>query len=126
MEKRLAPGKYTTQQRVLSIAPLQHRMKQKGQQVEAEQKRRQILLAMTKVVLQMIALRLQHIVVFVFDLPASPTRLGHRHNVRGSQAMIGDPAIVIELFARFGIDDRKLEPIDRHGIVTPAQELLVR
>jgi hypothetical protein len=32
---------------------------------------------------------------------------------------------VIELFARFGIDDRDLEPIDRHGIVTPAQADLV-
>ena len=38
MEKRLAPGKHTTQQRVLSITPLQHRMEQKGQQSEAEQK----------------------------------------------------------------------------------------
>jgi hypothetical protein len=39
--------------------------------------------------------------------------------------MIGDTAIVLELFARFGMDDRDLEPIDRQGIVTPAQEHLV-
>ena len=125
MEKRLAPGKHTTKQRGRIIAPLSHRMEQQGQQVEAEQKRRQILLAMTNVVLQMIALRLEHIVVFVCDLPAPPTRLGHRHHVLGGQAMIGDTAIVREWFARFGIDDRDLEPIDRHGIVTPAQEDLV-
>ena len=39
--------------------------------------------------------------------------------------MMRDPAIVRELFARFGIDDRDLAPMDRHGIVTPMQEYLV-
>ena len=125
MEKRLAPGQHTTQQCVLNIAPLQHRMEQKGQQIEAEHKRRQIALPMTEVVLQMIALGLEHVVVFVFDLPTPPTRLCHCHHVMGGQAMIGDTAIMIELCARFGIDDRDLEPIDRHGIVTPAQEYFV-
>src|SRR3954470_5952463 len=125
MEKRLAPGQYTTKHRVPIIAPLQYRMEQKGQQVEAEHKRRQILLAMTKVVLQMRALGLEHVIVFVFDLPAPPTRLGYRHHGVGCQAMIGDTAIVIEWFTRCGINDRDLEPIDRQGIVTPAQEYLV-
>src|SRR3989442_9282621 len=97
MEKRLAPGKHTTKQRVLSIAPLQHRMEQKGQQSEAEHKRRQIALAMTEVVLQMIALGFEHVVVFVFDLPTPPTRLCHCHHVIGCQAMIGDTAIMIEV-----------------------------
>jgi hypothetical protein len=31
MEKRLAPGQHLAQQRVLGIAPPQHRMEQKGQ-----------------------------------------------------------------------------------------------
>ncbi len=39
--------------------------------------------------------------------------------------MIGDTAIVIELFARFGMDDRDLEPIDRQGIVTTSQAHVV-
>ena len=85
-------------------------MEQKSQQVEAEHTGRQVLLAMTKVVLQMVPLGLEHVVVFVFDLPAATTRLRNRHNVVIVQAMIGDTAIVIELFARFGIDDRDLEP----------------
>ena len=39
--------------------------------------------------------------------------------------MIGDTTIVIQLFARFGIDDRAVELIDRQGIVTLAQEHVV-
>ena len=40
--------------------------------------------------------------------------------------MIGDTTIVIELFARFGIDDRDVKPIDRQGIVTTAQQHVVQ
>src|SRR5215471_2565210 len=101
-------------------------MEQKGQQVKAEQKRRQILLAMTKVVLQVVPLGLEHVVVFIFDLPASTTRLSNRHHVVRCQAMIGDTAIVVELLTRSGIGDGDLEPIDRQGIVPTAQEDVVK
>ena len=46
-------------------APLQHRMKQKSEGVETEQKRGQVLLAVPKVVLQMVALGLEHVVISV-------------------------------------------------------------
>ncbi len=39
LDKRLAPGKHATQQGILLIAPLQHRMEQQGEEVEAEHKR---------------------------------------------------------------------------------------
>ncbi len=71
MKKRLAPGQYLAQQRVRIIAPLQHRVEQKGQQVEAEHKGCKVLLAMARVVLDMIPLGLEHVVVFVFNFPAS-------------------------------------------------------
>src|SRR4051794_29615582 len=80
---------------------------------------------MAKVVLQMVALRLEHVVIFVFDLPAPTTRLRHMHNVVSRQAMIADTAIVIELFARGGLDDRDGEPIDRQGIGAPSQQHVV-
>lgn len=115
MEKRLAPGKHATQQRVPGIAPLQHRVAQQGQQVEAEHTRREVPLAVTKVVLQMVALGLEHGGVFVCDLPPPTTRLRNVHNGVNRQAMSGDTAIVRQLFARCGIDDRALEPMDRHG-----------
>ncbi len=125
MEKCLAPGKHLAKQRILVIAPLSHRVEQKSQQVEAEHTGRQGLLAMTKVVLQMVPLGLEHVVVVVCDLPAATTRLRNRHNVVIVQAMIGDTAMVRELFARCGMDDRDLEPMDRQGIVTTAQAHVV-
>jgi hypothetical protein len=88
-------------------------MEQKGQKIETEHHRREVLLAMPKVVLQMVAFGLEHVVIFVFDLPASTARLRDVRNIVRVQAMIGDKAVVIELFAGFGIDDRDLEPIDR-------------
>jgi hypothetical protein len=73
----------------------------------------------------MVPLRLEYIVVFVFDFPPPTTRLRHLHNVVIAQTMIGNTAIVIELFARFSIDHRDLEPIDRQRIVTTAQAHVV-
>src|SRR5215510_153096 len=96
-------------------------MTQKGQEVQTEQKRGQVLLAMPKVVLQMVAFGLEDVVLFVFALPASTARVRDVRDVVRVQAMIGDKAVVIELFARFGIDYRALEPIDRQSIVTMTQ-----
>src|SRR5215510_7961649 len=107
MEKRLPSGKHLAQQRVLVIVPLQHRMEQKGQQVEAEQKRRQILLAMPKVVLQMIALGLEHIVVFVFDLPPATTCLRHVHRVGYSCS----PVLALTTVMSNQLTDKALSPL---------------
>ena len=68
---------------------------------------------MAKIVLQMVPLGLQHIVIFVFDLPAPTAGLGDGCDVVRAQAMIGDKAVMIQLFARFGIGYRDLEPMDR-------------
>src|SRR5712692_9762226 len=125
LEKRLAPGTHLAQQRVLGIAPFQHRMEQKGQEVETEQKRREIGLAMTTVVLQMIALGLEDVVVVVVDLPPPTPRVGNVHYVVSRQAMSRDTAMVIQLFARFGLDDGKVEPMDGPSIVTAAQAYVV-
>jgi hypothetical protein len=122
MEKRLASGKHLASQRIFGITPLQHGMEQQGEQVEAEQNRCEVLLTMAKVVLQMVALGLQDVVIFVCDLPAPTTCLCDGRDVVRTQAMIGDTAVVIPWFACFGIDHCALEPMDRQGIVTPTQE----
>ena len=112
LEKRLAPRQHATQSGVLIIAPLQDGVEQEGQQIETEQKRREGLLSVTKVVLQMVALGLEHVVVFVFDLPSPAPRLRHGHHVVSRQTMIGDTAIVLEVLARFGVDDCDRKPMD--------------
>jgi hypothetical protein len=61
---------------------------------------------MPKAVLQMVLLGLEHVVIFVCDLPAPTTCLRDVHDVVRAQAMmIGDKAVVIEVFARFGTHD---------------------
>src|SRR5712692_9761497 len=80
---------------------------------------------MPKVVLQMVALGLEHVVIFVFDLPAPTARLRDVRDVVRAQAMIGDTAVVRELCARCGTHDRDLEPIGRQGIVTTTQEYVI-
>ena len=122
MEKRLAPGQHLAQQRLLVITPLQHRMEQKGEQVEAEHHRREGLLAMPKVVLHMVAFGLEHMVVFIVDLPPPTACLRHPRDVLCRDAVIGDKALVVELFTRCGVDHRDLEPIDRQGILPVEQE----
>ncbi len=80
---------------------------------------------MAEIMLQVIALGLEDVVVFVFDLPSPATRLGHIHDVVRRQAMIGDTAVVIELLACFGVGNGKLKPIDGQGTVTTTQEHVV-
>ncbi|MGE3541099.1 MAG: tRNA guanosine transglycosylase [Candidatus Tectimicrobiota bacterium] len=69
LEKRLAPPQHTTKQHIRRIAPLEYRVEQESQQVEAEQKRCEILLAMAEVLFQMIPLGLEDVIVVVVDLP---------------------------------------------------------
>jgi hypothetical protein len=80
---------------------------------------------MPKSVLQMVALGLEDMVVFVVDLPASSARLRPLRDVVRTQAMIGDTAVVRELCTGLGMPARELAPIDRPGIVTPSQQHLM-
>lgn len=125
VEKRLAPGTHATQQRVPVSAPLPHRVAQPGQQVEAEQNRRAVLLAVPTVVRQLVALGLEPVVVCVGDLPPPPPRVRHVPHVVNRQAMRGDTALGRAWCARGGIDDRARAPMDRPGLVTTAPEDVV-
>ena len=80
---------------------------------------------MTKVVLQMLALGLEHVVGFICDFPAPAPRLCYRLHIIGGQVMIGNTAIVIEWYARVSMDDGARAPMDLQDIVTSAQESLV-
>ena len=80
---------------------------------------------MTKVVLDMIALGLEHVVVFIFDFPPATARLGKLRNVVIRYVMIGDQAVVVELFAGFAMHLDYLKPIHRQGVLTAAQKYIV-
>ena len=65
MEKRLTPGEYLAKQGKVMIAPFQDRMEQKGEEIETEHDRCEVLLAVAKIMLQMVPFGLKHIVIFV-------------------------------------------------------------
>lgn len=76
---------------------------------------------MPKVVPQMVALGLEHVVIVVCDLPAPTACVCNVCDVVRVQAMPGDKAVVRELCARCGTHDRDLEPMGRQGLVTITQ-----
>jgi len=67
---------------------------------------------------------LEHVIVFVFDLPPSSPCLRNVHNIVSGQAMIGNTTIMIELFARGGIDNRDVKPMNGQGIVPTTQHVV--
>jgi hypothetical protein len=124
-EKSLTSCQHPAKQRGLVVAPFQHRMEEQGEEVEAEHHRREVLLAMSKVVLPMGAFGLEYIVVFIVDLPPPTACLRHRRDVFCRDTVIGDQAGVVELFARFGVDHRDLAPMDRQGLFPVEQEHVI-
>ena len=80
---------------------------------------------MAKVVFQLGALGLEPVVVVVCDLPSFTRRLRHVHPVVSRQPVLGEPALVRQLFACVGMAPRALKPRDREGIVTTAQAAIV-
>src|SRR5215813_829000 len=75
--------------------------------------------------LEMVPLGLEHVVVFVFNLPPSTTGLCHLGHVLHTKTVIGDKGIVIELCARFGVDHGDLNPIDRERLLTVLKQHII-
>ena len=100
-------------------------MAQQGEQIEAEQHGREGLLAMPNVVLPMVALGREHLGVCLGDLPPPPACVCHGRDVFCSDAVRGDPTLVGELGARFGVDDRARAPMDRYGRLPVEEEPLM-
>src|SRR5262245_12159086 len=93
--------------------------------MEAEHRRRELWLAVTEVMLAMVAFGLKHVGIFVFNFPPSTTGLGHLCHVLRTETVIGNKGIVIALCARFGIDHGHLAPIDRERWLTVLQQDLI-
>jgi hypothetical protein len=73
----------------------------------------------------MIVFGFEHVVVFVCNLPAPAASLGHFRDVGSVQVMVGDKAVVIELFARVRMHHGDLAPVHREGILAASQGNIV-
>ena len=117
VKKCLASHQGLAKHDVFLIAPLHHRMEQERQQIEAQHRCRQISFTMAEVMLQVIALGLEHIVVLVLTLPPPATGLCHLCHVVRTDTVVGDKRVVIELFTRFGVSDGDFNPVDRERLL---------
>ena len=105
---------------VAFIGQFQQGVQAKSQQVHRHEQTGQMLFAMTKVVLQMIALGLEHIVVFVLDLPTRPPGGHPPGHVVGADVPVGDEAVAVK-HQPLGAGDRHLAPVDLERVVAVGQ-----
>jgi len=97
-----------------------HRMKGKRQQIQQDKQLRQMLFAMPEVVLQMIAVVLQHIEALVFDLPAGARASRNFDHVVRCHRQTGHESAIVGRFS-LGIDDADPEPVDGQRVFSVAQ-----
>ena len=84
-------------------------MDQKGQQDQGGEQISQGLLAVSKVVVEMIALGFERVVILVLDFPSRPPGTGQRRDVALGDAMGGGPGILKD-DAVIGIGGDKFKP----------------
>lgn len=89
-------------------------MDKKSQQIEKEKNHGQILVAMAKVVFNMIALVFKCIKAFVFNFPACPAAFDQLGHIIFIDNNIGHPAIAVSDFSF--IDKLVVKKIDLIGI----------
>ena len=95
-------------------------MGQKSQDNEAREQGRQVLLAVPVVVLEVVALGLQGVVVFVFDFPASAPGRDDRGHVAVVERQGGRKGVVVQHLA-VHVGGGELAPVDRERVIGIAQ-----
>jgi len=86
-----------------------------GEQVEGDKDTGKGFLAVSKVVLEMVSVGLEHVEGLVLDLPSCPSAGGQFSDGVGRDREIGDEAVVVGSLA-LGVEDLDREPIDQDGI----------
>lgn len=107
-------------QSVALIGQFQQGVQAKGQQVHCRQEAGEMLFAVTEVVFQMIAPVFEHVVVFVFNLPARPAGSHQPGHVVGAEEPVGDVTVAVKHRA-LGVGDGQLAPVDLQGIGSLSQ-----
>lgn len=107
------------------IGEVKHGVHQKSQEIEGEQKHRKILLAMTEVMGEMIAVIFEGIVVLVLGFPTGAGRTDNHGHIFIADGMVGDEGVAIEQFPSLFIDDNDFTPVDQQSIITGTEGQVV-
>ncbi len=84
-----------------------------------------MVLPVSKIVFQVIALGLEDIVEIIFRLPATSTRTNHRGNSLGCQIMASDEGILVKHFAIGLTGEGEFAPIDFQSGLGVSQRNLI-
>jgi hypothetical protein len=120
IEKRATRPDLGSQQTIRLVCDFKERMQTKGQQVHRSQKRTEVRLAVTEVVLQVIPLGLEHGVAFILDLPARPSCRHEPDHVLLPDFPVRDEGVVIKQLPIF-IGARHFQPVDFQCVLSLCQ-----
>ena len=95
---------------------LEESMKEKGNHIQRQQRLRQILLAMTEVVLEVVALCFQRVEVLIFNFPATAACLHQLHHRLFADGVAGDPG-VLKGDLPFVVENLQLHPGDYRAVL---------
>jgi len=120
LEKGPPRSQLSADEPVTLIPQLQQGVQAEGQQVHRQQQAGEMLLAVTEVVFQVIAPVLEHVVVFVLDLPARPPGGHQPGHVVGADDPVGDEGVAV-FDLPVGVGDGQFAPVDFEGVVAVGQ-----
>lgn len=124
LEESPPGGGRTSDGAVSIIQPFKRGMGEEGQQAEGGQKIGQMLLAVGKVMVEMIAVVLEDIIVFIFDFPTGTTSGDGLHDIVFVNGVRCGPRITAYKLL-FAIGDGDFAPVHQQGIVAIAERYLV-
>ena len=103
--------------RIDGLGEVKHGVHQKGQELEDEQQPGKILLAMPKVMGEMIAVIFERVVVLVLGFPTGACGTDDRGHILVGDGMVGDESVALAQFTSLFIDDNDFTPVDPQGIL---------
>ena len=119
-KKRYVAPQAATAARQASTASQAAVWKAKASRLRVEEDAGERLLAVAEIVLEVVAVGLEHVEGLVLDLPAGAAAGGQLGDGVGGHRQIGDEAVVIGALAR-GVADLDGEPVDHDGVGGGAQ-----
>ena len=125
MKKGFAGTEFLADELVLTVGQVKNGVQQKGEQVEQYEDGGQVLLAMAIVVLQMIAVVLEHVVVLVFNLPASSARGNDGKQRLLREGVAGGEGVLVDALTDIFPMDGHLTPVDMQGVQAVTQRELI-